>query len=174
MLNCLAIAQDITVHGTVTDQTNEPLIGVTVMIDVQQTGGAVTDFDGNYSIKVSKNATLKFSYIGYQEQKVPVAGKNTINVKMKEDAELLQEVVDDGIRLVVAVDGMFVGLAAREGATANAMSNSYLCDRLDGNERARILAAMIVGRLHQDGLRREVSEAQIGTYGSKHVAQFGL
>jgi len=93
MLNCLAMAQDITVHGTVTDQTNEPLIGVTVMIDGQQTGGAVTDFDGNYSIKVSKNATLKFSYIGYQEQKVPVAGKNTINVKMKEDAELLQEVV---------------------------------------------------------------------------------
>ena len=93
MLNCLAMAQDITVHGTVTDQTNEPLIGVTVMIDGQQTGGAVTDFDGNYSIKVSKNATLKFSYIGYQEQKVPVAGKSTINVKMKEDAELLQEVV---------------------------------------------------------------------------------
>ena len=80
-------------HGTVTDQTNEPLIGVTVMIDGQQTGGAVTDFDGNYSIKVSKNAALKFSYIGYQEQKVPVAGKSTINVKMKEDAELLQEVV---------------------------------------------------------------------------------
>lgn len=93
MLNCLAMAQDITVHGTVTDQTNEPLIGVTVMVDGKQTGGAVTDFDGNYSIKVSKNATLKFSYIGYQEQKVPVAGKNTINVKMKEDAELLQEVV---------------------------------------------------------------------------------
>lgn len=93
MFNSLAMAQDITVHGTVTDQTNEPLIGVTVMIDGQQTGGAVTDFDGNYSIKVSKNATLKFSYIGYQEQKVPVAGKNTINVKMKEDAELLQEVV---------------------------------------------------------------------------------
>jgi TonB-dependent SusC/RagA subfamily outer membrane receptor len=93
MFNSLAMAQDITVHGTVTDQTNEPLIGVTVMVDGKQTGGAVTDFDGNYSIKVSKNATLKFSYIGYQEQKVPVAGKNTINVKMKEDAELLQEVV---------------------------------------------------------------------------------
>ena len=93
MFNSLAMAQDITVHGTVTDQTNEPLIGVTVMVDGKQTGGAVTDFDGNYSIKVSKNATLKFSYIGYQEQKVPVAGKNTINVKMKEDAALLEEVV---------------------------------------------------------------------------------
>ena len=93
MFNSLAMAQDITVHGTVTDQTNEPLIGVTVMVDGKQTGGAVTDFDGNYSIKVSKNATLKYSYIGYQEQKVPVAGKNTINVKMKEDAALLEEVV---------------------------------------------------------------------------------
>ena len=93
MFNSLAMAQDITVHGTVTDQTNEPLIGVTVMVDGKQTGGAVTDFDGNYSIKVSKNATLKYSYIGYQEQKVPVAGKSTINVKMKEDAALLEEVV---------------------------------------------------------------------------------
>ena len=73
----------ITVKGQVTDQQNEPLIGVTVMIDGQTTGGAVTDFDGNYTIKVSSNAALKFSYIGYQDQKIAVGGKTSINVVMK-------------------------------------------------------------------------------------------
>ena len=94
MLATLTWAQGtITVSGQVTDQQNEPLIGVTVLIDGQQTGGTVTDFDGNYTIKAPAKATLKFSYIGYQDQKIAVGGKNMINVQMKEDAELLQEVV---------------------------------------------------------------------------------
>ena len=93
LLATLTWAQDIIVKGTVVDQTNEPLIGVTVLVDGQQAGGAVTDFDGNYTIKAPSKGTLKFSYIGYQDQKIPVAGKTLINVTMKEDSELLQEVV---------------------------------------------------------------------------------
>ncbi len=83
----------VTVTGQVTDQQGEPLIGVTVMVDGQSTGGAVTDFDGNYTIKTASTAVLKFSYIGYQDQKIAVGGKSTINVVMKEDSELLEEVV---------------------------------------------------------------------------------
>ena len=93
LTSTLAWAQDITVTGTVVDQMKEPLIGVTVMIDGQQNSGTVTDFDGNYSIKAPKGATLKFSYIGYQDQKIAVGGRTTIDVQMKEDSELLQEVV---------------------------------------------------------------------------------
>ena len=94
MLATLTWAQGtVTVKGTVTDQQNEPLIGVTVMIDGQTAGGTVTDFDGNYSLKAASNATLKFSYIGYQDQKIAITGKTTINVTMKEDAALLEEVV---------------------------------------------------------------------------------
>ena len=84
---------DITVKGQVVDASNEPLIGVTVLIDGQTAGGTVTDFDGNYTIRVASNATLKFSYIGYQDQMIAVGGRSTINVQMKEDSELLQEVV---------------------------------------------------------------------------------
>ena len=83
----------ITVEGQVTDSGNEPLIGVTVLVNGQKTGGTVTDFDGRYSIKVASNASLKFSYIGYQDQTVAVGGKSVINVKMKEDDALLEEVV---------------------------------------------------------------------------------
>lgn len=83
----------VTVTGQVTDQQGEPLIGATVIIDGQTTGGTVTDFDGKYTIKSSSKATLKFSYIGYQDQKVAVNGRSTINVQMKEDDAMLEEVV---------------------------------------------------------------------------------
>ena len=93
LVTTMAWAQSGTVTGQVTDQNDEPLIGVTILVDGQTTGGTVTDFDGNYSIKAPSNATLKFSYIGYQDQKIAVGGKSVINVKMSEDAALLEEVV---------------------------------------------------------------------------------
>ena len=97
VLLCLMAAMFVkaqtSVTGTVVDASNEPLIGVTVQV-VGQTGGAVTDFDGNYTISgVPSGASLKFSYIGFLEQVIPVAGKQVINVTLKEDAAELQEVV---------------------------------------------------------------------------------
>lgn len=59
LANVMAWAQGgstVTVKGQVTDQQNEPLIGVTVIIDGQKAGGAVTDFDGNYTVKAASNA----------------------------------------------------------------------------------------------------------------------
>lgn len=81
-----------TIKGTVVDATNEPLIGVTVQV-VGQQGGTVTDLDGKYTIKAPAGASLKFSYIGYNDQIIPVAGKSVIDVTMAEDAAQLQEVV---------------------------------------------------------------------------------
>ena len=96
LLLCLVTAMvakaQTTITGTVVDPSNEPLIGVTVQV-VGQQGGTVTDFDGNYSIKAPDGASLKFSYIGYNDQTIAIAGKSVINVTMKEDAEQLQEVV---------------------------------------------------------------------------------
>ena len=88
----MAQADMVTVKGQVTDASNEPLIGVTIQV-VGQSGGTVTDFDGNYTMKVAANGSLKFSYIGYQDQTINVGGKTVINVTMREDSEVLQEVV---------------------------------------------------------------------------------
>ena len=89
----LAVMGQTTIKGTVVDATNEPLIGVTVQV-AGQMGGTVTDFDGNYTIKVENDdVSLKFSYIGYKDQVIPVKGKTVINVTMKEDSEVLEEVV---------------------------------------------------------------------------------
>lgn len=86
-----ALAQSI-VKGTVSDETGEPIIGATVK--VQGTNeGAITDFDGNYSVKAASSATLVFSYIGYQTETVSVGGKSTINVTLKEDNTTLNDVV---------------------------------------------------------------------------------
>lgn len=82
-----------TVTGTVKDATGEPMIGVSVIVDGTSNGG-VTDFDGKFTIqKVPNNGVLKFSYVGFRDQKVSVAGKSALNVIMQEDAMGLDEVV---------------------------------------------------------------------------------
>ena len=84
-------AQEITATGTVIDQNGEPLIGVTVTV-LKGTNGAITDVDGNFSVKCNKGATLKFSYIGYKDV-TQVAMGTKMRVTMTEDAQALDEVV---------------------------------------------------------------------------------
>ncbi|MBP5506411.1 MAG: TonB-dependent receptor [Prevotella sp.] len=85
-------AQKQKVTGTVTDESGEPLIGVTV-VENGANVGAITDLDGKYSLEAPANATLTFSYVGYLTQNVKVAGQSTHNVVLKEDNALLDEVV---------------------------------------------------------------------------------
>ncbi|QNL40206.1 MULTISPECIES: carboxypeptidase-like regulatory domain-containing protein [Bacteroides] len=73
-----AIAQTITVTGTVMDSEKEPLIGVSVVQKNARTNGVATNSDGKFTIKVPQNATLIFSYIGYMvynehEATLPIA-----------------------------------------------------------------------------------------------------
>lgn len=88
---CL-FAQSKEVTGKVTDMAGEPIIGANVL-EKGTTNGVITDLDGNFSLTVSSSAVLQFSYIGYAPQEVSVAGKNIINVQMKEDAEVIDEVI---------------------------------------------------------------------------------
>ena len=90
---CFVAYAQKTITGTVKDASGEPMIGVSVVVDGTTIGG-VTDFDGNFTIQnVSEKAVLKISYIGFKEQKISVAGKNSFNVTMQEDAAALDEVV---------------------------------------------------------------------------------
>ncbi|MCE5179190.1 MAG: TonB-dependent receptor [Porphyromonadaceae bacterium] len=79
-------------RGRVTDSQNIPLVGVNV-VEKGTSNGTVTDMDGNYSLKVSDNATIVFSYIGFKNQEVKWDGKNALDIVMQEDSELLSEVV---------------------------------------------------------------------------------
>ncbi len=82
------------VKGNVVDEQGEPLIGVTVRVS-GLAGGTVTDIDGNYSIDVPnlKKSDLIFSYVGMTELKEEVKGRTLINVVMKENSDMLDEVV---------------------------------------------------------------------------------
>ena len=88
----VAFAQNLTVEGTVTDETGEPLIGVSVIVQGQGSGG-VTDIDGHYRIaSVRQGATLEFSYVGYLTQQRRVQGR-LIDVTLQPDTKSLEEVV---------------------------------------------------------------------------------
>ena len=86
-------SQSKTITGVVTSATDgEPLIGVSVQVRETATGG-ITDMDGKYSVSAQQGQTLVFSYIGYQSQEIKVGTSSVINVVLKEDTEMLDEVV---------------------------------------------------------------------------------
>jgi len=89
----LAFSQTVTVSGTVTDETDAPLIGVSVLVK-GASNAAVTDIEGKYSIQqVQGNAVLVFSYVGHLTQEIAVENRRNIDVRMKEDTKSLNEVV---------------------------------------------------------------------------------
>lgn len=90
-------AQNITVSGTITDDTGFEVIGATVVVVGDASHGTVTDIDGNYTLSnVPPNGSLQVSYVGMKTQVIAVNGRTTINVKLSSDTELLDEVVVTG------------------------------------------------------------------------------
>lgn len=96
---CLCLntyAQTIAVHGTITDATTgETVVGASVVIK-GTSKGVISDIDGRYNIEIDANATLQFSFIGYATQDIPVNGRKTINVALREDDTMLDEIVTIG------------------------------------------------------------------------------
>lgn len=87
------IKQNNTLKGTVVDQNGESVIGASVVYKGTSIG-VVTDFDGNFSLQVpSMTGTIVVSYVGYQTQEVAIQNRSNISITMKEDTELLDEVV---------------------------------------------------------------------------------
>ena len=76
-------AQTTTVSGTVTDSSDQMSIPGVNVVEKGTTNGAITDFDGNYTIKVSgENAVLQFSFLGYMDIEVAVNGQDLIDVAL--------------------------------------------------------------------------------------------
>lgn len=83
---------DVTITGVVTDENGMPIPGVTVSVPGTSIGTA-TDLDGKYTLTVAENASVIFSFIGFESQTVNVANRSTINITLKEDTQSLDEVV---------------------------------------------------------------------------------
>lgn len=86
-----AQSESIIVSGNVSG-AGEPVIGATVM-EIGTSNGTATDMDGNFSLKCNPKATLRISFIGYQTQDVKLNGRNSINVLLESDVQMLQDVV---------------------------------------------------------------------------------
>lgn len=82
------------IEGQVQDENGEPLIGVNVYQLNNESNGVITDYSGNYQIKINNtSAILVFSYIGYLKQEIVIKDQNEINVVLEEESQGLDEVV---------------------------------------------------------------------------------
>lgn len=90
-----AMAQTKTITGVVSDAAGEPIIGASV-VEVGTTNGTITDIDGKFVLNMNPDGKIRVSYIGYQVQTIDLKGKTSFRIQMKEDSEMLEEVVVTG------------------------------------------------------------------------------
>ena len=87
-----AIAQNVQVSGTVADESGAPVIGAAVVVDGTSIG-TTTGVDGGFKLSAPANGTITVSFVGFEDVKVPIAGKTSINVVLKASVEQLDDVV---------------------------------------------------------------------------------
>ena len=109
-LSSIATAQELTVSGSVTDQTGYPLEGATILVRGTP-DGTVTDAEGNYKIRADEHAEIVVSYLGYLSQVKPVNGRSRIDFVLDEDSNYLDDVIVVAYGTVSADD--FTGSAAQ-------------------------------------------------------------
>ncbi|UMB53749.1 TonB-dependent receptor [Lutibacter sp. A64] len=88
----MSLKAQTTITGTVTDDLNQTLPGVNILVKGTNRG-VTSDFDGNYSIEVSKGEILQFSYIGFVAQDILIGDQEVLNIVLKGDSQQLNEVV---------------------------------------------------------------------------------
>lgn len=98
-----AMAQKQSVTGTIVEVNGEPVIGATVL-EKGTSNGTSSDLDGKFVLNVDPKGTLIISYVGYATQEIPVKGRSVINVTLKEDTQLLDELVVVGYGMMKKSD----------------------------------------------------------------------
>jgi TonB-linked SusC/RagA family outer membrane protein len=81
-----------TIKGIITDKNGEPIIGATISVE-GTTNGTVSDLDGAFSLNVPVGSVLKVSYVGFTDQHITITNQRELNVVLKEDNKVLDEVV---------------------------------------------------------------------------------
>ena len=128
-LATVLVANANVVTGQVTDAHGEPLIGVSVVVE-GTTNGTITDYDGYYTIDAAGDAQLQFSYIGYMTVTEKINNRVTINVLLREDTRVLDEVV------VVGYD------TQRKANLTGAVGSISVEDQLEGRPIANVGTGM--------------------------------
>ena len=102
---CILFAQDKTLSGVVFDNNGNPLPGATVLVLNSSNIGAITDFDGNFSLLIDESETkIEVSYIGFLPQTIDVSNRTSITINLELDVSELEEVVVIGYGTVLKKD----------------------------------------------------------------------
>ena len=158
----IVLSQNNTISGLVNDENGSPLPGATVQLKGSETIGAITDFDGNFSISIPTDGVqvLVVSYIGYLDEEVDVSNQISITINLQPDSQALEEVVvvgygtvlkrdltgsvssvkieDDVSRAAATVDQLLQGRASGVQVTQNAANpNSGVSVRIRGTNSLR-------------------------------------
>ena len=131
VLSATALAQNITVKGSVVDEAGEGIVGASVQVKGTTTGIAA-DLDGNFTISVPSNAILVFSSIGYETKEVAVAGKTFINVTLKTDSEFIESAVILGYGSAKKVSTLVGSVATVNSETVKNTPAATALDALQG------------------------------------------
>ena len=148
--------------GTVTDaSSSDPLVGVSISVKNSPGTGTITDLDGKFSIEVSNNTELTFSYIGYKQQVLSVGDLGVLKVKMQSDNEVLDEVVvvGAGTQKKVSVTG---AISTVKGVELRAPSSS-----LTNNLTGKLAGVVSMTTSGEPGSVSDFYIRGIGTFGGR-------
>lgn len=145
-----------TITGTVYDSNREPIIGANI-IEKGTSNGTITDYDGNFTLRVSKEAVLRISYIGYLEKEVASSGQTTLNITLMEDTKTLDELV------VTAL-----------GITREKKTLGYAMQEVNTEDFSEVRSDNIGNMLQGKVAGVYISQSSSGTGGSTRVIMRGL
>ena len=152
--------QTIKVSGQVVDQEGEPLIGATIKVKGAQSG-AITDFDGKFSIDAPANGTLVVSYVGYKDREIAVRGRAILNqIQMESDAMMLDQVVVVGYGVQKKAD-LTGSVSIVNADELKRVSHSNISSMLEGK-----VAGVQITSDGQPGADPSVRIRGIGSFGS--------
>ncbi len=123
-LSLVAMAQNATVKGVVTDSANQPIIGAFV-VEQGTNNGTMTGVDGDFSLRTRVGAVLEISCIGYETRQVTVTGDQTLDVVLQDDTQMLEETV-------------VVGYGVQKKSVVTAAISSISSDDLKATPQTRI------------------------------------
>lgn len=129
VFSSVAMAQDRTISGKIIEEAGTPLPGVTIQNKTTK-HGAISDINGNYSIKAKQGDVLSFTYLGYIGQTIKVGTSNMVNVTLVSDSKALSEVV-------------VIGYGTQKKANVSGAVSTFRADNLDERPVGRVDQAMV-------------------------------
>lgn len=131
-VSAVALAQNITVKGTVVDESGNGIVGANIVLQGSQTVYTMTDPAGAFSLQVPSNGTLVVSCMGYESKQVAVKGQNTLVVTLLEDNELLDNAVVVGYGSAKKVGNLVGSVTTVTSETVKNAPSASALDNLQG------------------------------------------